>query len=461
MSAVSPARKAAFDILLAVDRGKAHSDDLLRSKTIDALSPADRHLATTLVLGVLRWQIRLDEQLKLLIKKPGAKLDPEVSIALRMGAFQLQFLDRVPAHAAIDQSVQLTRQSGHRFASGLVNAVLRKLAVPGPVVDFPEESVAEVALAQAHPEWLVERWARLYGLEASRAISRHGQAQPPRMVHIPDAAVESGLISVGIRLEPATVLDAARTVVSGDVTATVAYREGWVRMQDEGSQLIAELAACATEDSSRKLESIQIETILDACAAPGGKTLILAERNPAAHILACESSPQRLAELSKRLAARAGRVECRLADVTALNEESAFDLVLADVPCSGTGTLGRNPEIRHRLHLEDLPRHAVRQCAILSAALRSARPGGRIVYSTCSLEPEENEQIVSAVLAENQNARQISLASRIETLAKAGILTAVGADRLRDCLTPEGALRLLPGVLPTDGFYVALIEKNA
>jgi 16S rRNA (cytosine967-C5)-methyltransferase len=456
VSAVSLARKAAFDILLAVDRGKAHADDLLRGKAIDALSPADRHLATTLVLGVLRWQIRLDEQLKLLIKKPGAKLDPEVSIALRLGAFQVQFLDRVPAHAAIDQSVQLTRQSGHRFASGLVNAVLRKLADSGPVAKFPEESTAEVALAEAHPAWLVERWTRLYGLEATRAICRHGQAQPPRIVRLVNHTVEAELTGVGLRLEPEAILTAARTVISGDVTATAAYREGRVRVQDEGSQLIAELAACATEDSSRKIESI-----LDACAAPGGKTLILAERNPAARILACESSAQRLAELSKRLAPYAGRVECRLADATALKEESSFDLVLADVPCSGTGTLGRNPEIRHRLRPEDLPRHAERQRAILSAALRAVRPGGSVVYSTCSLEPEENEQVVGAVLAENQNARQISLALRIETLAKTGILTGSGADRLRDCLTEEGALRLLPGKLDTDGFFVALIEKTA
>jgi len=456
VSAVSLARKAAFDILLAVDRGKAHADDLLRGKAIDALSPADRHLATTLVLGVLRWQIRLDEQLKLLIKKPGAKLDPEVSIALRLGAFQVQFLDRVPAHAAIDQSVQLTRQSGHRFASGLVNAVLRKLADSGPVAKFPEESTAEVALAEAHPAWLVERWTRLYGLEATRAICRHGQAQPPRIVRLVNHTVEAELTGVGLRLEPEAILTAARTVISGDVTATAAYREGRVRVQDEGSQLIAELAACATEDSSRK-----IETILDACAAPGGKTLILAERNPAARILACESSAQRLAELSKRLAPYAGRVECRLAEATALKEESSFDLVLADVPCSGTGTLGRNPEIRHRLRPEDLPRHAERQRAILSAALRAVRPGGSVVYSTCSLEPEENEQVVGAVLAENQNARQISLALRIETLAKTGILTGSGADRLRDCLTEEGALRLLPGKLDTDGFFVALIEKTA
>jgi 16S rRNA (cytosine967-C5)-methyltransferase len=456
VSAVSPARKAAFDVLLAVERGKAHADDLLRSKAIDALSPPDRHLATTLVLGVLRWQIRLDEQLKLLIKKPGAKFDPEVSIALRLGAYQLRFLDRVPAHAAIDESVQLTKQSGHRFASGLVNAVLRKLAVPGPIADFPEESAAEVALAQAHPAWLVERWTQLYGLEPARVICRHGQAQPPRTVRLVDSAAEAELINAGLCLEPGAILTAARFVISGDITAAAAYREGRGRIQDEGSQLIAELAASPGETLNQK-----VNKILDACAAPGGKTLILAERNPQARILACESSQRRQAELTTRLAAYSDRIECRLADATALPEESSFDLVLADVPCSGTGTLGRNPEIRHRLRPEDLPRHAERQRAILSAAFRSARPGGHVVYSTCSLEPEENEQVVAAVLAENRNARQFSLASRIEALARTGILTGSGADHLRACLTPEGALRLLPGALSTDGFYVALIEKIA
>jgi 16S rRNA (cytosine967-C5)-methyltransferase len=227
-------------------------------------------------------------------------------------------------------------------------------------------------------------------------------------------------------------------------------------LQDEGSQLIAELAACAGENLDQKAKSI-----LDACAAPGGKTLILAERNPKAKIVACESSPQRLAALRKRLAAYASRVECRLADATAFEEESAFDLVLADVPCSGTGTLGRNPEIRYRLRLEDLPRQAERQRAILSAALRAARRGGRVVYSTCSLEPEENEQVVATVLAENHNARQVSFASCIEDMLDKGILKADGAERLQKSLMPEGALRLLPGVFPSDGFFVALIEKTA
>ncbi|MGO9324463.1 MAG: transcription antitermination factor NusB [Terracidiphilus sp.] len=456
MAAISPARKAAFDVLLAVEDGKAHADDLLRARAVDALSPADRHLATTLVLGVLRWQILLDAQLKLLLTKTRKRLDPEVSIALRVGAFQLRFLDRIPAHAAIDESVELTKQSGHRFASGLVNAVLRKLAAAGPAADLPEATADELALAQAHPSWLVERWTRFYGLDVARAICRHGQAQPSRTIRLANPVAETELINSGVCLEPATILAVARRVTSGDITATAAYREGRVRIQDEGSQLIAELATC----SGNALIQDQ-RRILDACAAPGGKTLILAERNPEAHILACESSPRRLAELSERLVAFAPRVECRLADATTLNEDSAFDLVVADVPCSGTGTLGRNPEIRHRLRFEDLALHAERQRAILSAALRSVRSGGQVVYSTCSLEPEENEQVVAAVLAENQNARQVSLNSRIAALAEAGILTASGAAQLRNCLTPDGALQLLPGALPTDGFFVALIEKTA
>jgi 16S rRNA (cytosine967-C5)-methyltransferase len=165
--------------------------------------------------------------------------------------------------------------------------------------------------------------------------------------------------------------------------------------------------------------------------------------------------------MAKRLAPLGERVECRLADATALVQNAAFDLVLADVPCSGTGTLGRNPEIRHRLRAEDLGRQAERQKAILLGALRAVRPGGRVVYSTCSLEPEEDEQVVAAVLAENAQARQVSLEARLGELLGEGILTASGAERLCGSLTPEGSLRLLPGVFQTDGFFIALLEKTA
>jgi 16S rRNA (cytosine967-C5)-methyltransferase len=451
MPAISSSRKAAFQVLMAVERGQSHSDDLLRGKAVSALSAPDRHLATALVLGVLRWQIRLDHQIQLLLKHPNAKLDREVLIALRLGAFQLLHLDRIPARAAIDESVELAKQAGHKFAASMVNAVLRKLAVASRV-NFSDEFPVELALAQAHPAWMMERWAAFYGIESTRAICRHGQSQPAHTVRVYEAGLAGELIASGIQLKPGELLTATHTVVSGDIAASAAFQEGRLRLQDEGSQLIAELASAAGFKSA--------QSILDCCAAPGGKTLILAERIPEARILACESSQQRWEPLRQRLAPLGERIECRLADVTALSEAGFFDLALADVPCSGTGTLGRNPEIRHRLRLEDFTRQAERQRAILLAALRAVRPGGRVVYSTCSLEPEENEQVVAAVIAEAPNARQISLESSIEVLACQGILASGGADRLKASLTPEGALRLLPGAFHTDGFFVALVERT-
>jgi 16S rRNA (cytosine967-C5)-methyltransferase len=495
MSAVSPSRHAAFSILMAVERGQAHSDDLLRGKAISALSAPDRHLATALVLGVLRWQIQLDPQLRALFKRPDAKLDPEVLIALRLGAFQLLHLDRIPARAAIDESVELTKKSGHRFASGMVNAVLRKLAAStnrtetestqksakkvapkssklsgqdlrasekthqdGQEVsghDFSRavnatKSMGALAPAEAiaaHPRWMVDRWTQFFGEDITRDLCAHNQSQPALSLRLTEPGHEAELIAAGFTLAPGNLLTSARIVSSGDITGTAAFREGRIRIQDEGSQLVAEIAG-------------QGSAILDCCAAPGGKTLILAERNPAAHIVACESSPPRLEALCIRLAALGRSIDCRLADATALALDSEFDLALADVPCSGTGTLSRNPEIRHRLHLEDLPRQAERQRAILTSALRAVRPGGGVVYSTCSLEPEENEQVIAATLSAHPQARVLSLSSRIDEMLSAGILTAAAAEPLRNCLTPEGYLRLFPGAFGTDGFFVALIENQ-
>ncbi|MDR3771972.1 MAG: 16S rRNA (cytosine(967)-C(5))-methyltransferase RsmB [Terracidiphilus sp.] len=447
---ISPARQAAFNILLALERGVSHSDDLLRGRAVNALSLVDRNLATALVLGVLRWQIRLDHQLQALLKRPNAKLDAEIRIALRMGAFQILYMERIPARAAIDESVELAKQAGHRFASAMVNAVLRKLAGSARVA-FSEESAADLAMAEAHPAWMVERWAAFYGLDAARAICRHGQKQPALTVRLASTEGDAELTQAGIVLAPGQLLTAARAVVSGDAIATATFQEGRVRFQDEGSQLVAELAAINPNQSAK--------SIVDACAAPGGKTLILAERNPQARILACEASPQRLEQLRQRLAPHAGRIECRLADVTQLGEDAAFDLALADVPCSGTGTLGRNPEIRHRLRPEDLARQAERQRAILAAALRAVRPGGRVVYSTCSLEPEENEQVVAAVLAAAPNSRPVPLGDSIDTLLRRSILTTAGAERLQASLTPPGALRLVPGAFNTDGFFIASIQR--
>ncbi|MGB6192804.1 MAG: 16S rRNA (cytosine(967)-C(5))-methyltransferase RsmB [Terracidiphilus sp.] len=452
MPAISPARAAAFQILMTIERGKGHSDDLLRGKSVTNLSPQDRNLATALVLGVLRWQIRLDHQVRAHLARPNARLDAEVLVALRIAAFQLLHLDRIPARAAIDESVELAKQAGHHFAARMVNAVLRKLAA-APPVEFPEDSVAHLALAFAHPAWLVERWTSSFGFEAAKDICRHGQQQPEPSIRITATAAEDELAQQEIVLQSGLLLTAARTLSSGDITATAAFREGRIRVQDEGSQLVAEITGIAASNRTQSQAKI-----LDCCAAPGGKTLILAERNPMAHIVACEASPQRLAQLRERLAGH--DVDCRLADATTLADDGLYDLVLADVPCSGTGTLGRNPEIRHRLKPDDLPRQAQRQRDLLATALRAARPGGRIVYSTCSLESEENEQVVAAVLASAPKARPIPMTTRIEEMLREGIVIASGAERLHRSVTQEGFLRLLPGALKTDGFFVALFEKG-
>jgi len=467
-SPISPARREAFAILLELDRSDAHADTLLRSPRINALTPQDRSLCTTLVMGTLRWQIRLDSLIKPLLAKPNARLDPEILIALRLGAFQLLLLDRIPAHAAIGESVALAKAAGHKFASGMVNAVLRKLtAGPKPAQSPPPDlAPKELAEATAHPAWLVERWAANYGLGTAHAICIHGQSQPELTLRLNPAdatALEAELSEQGITLIPGMLLTAARRIVSGDVTVTPAFQSGRVRIQDEGSQLIAELGSDITQLPKR---------ILDCCAAPGGKTLILAERNPQAQVTALEISPARFEALQARIAASAyaAQIEVQLADAAQLPAQSthdlaydlAYDLVLADVPCSGTGTLGRNPEIRHRLEPADLARHHERQCAILRGALGSA--SRRVVYSTCSLEPEENSAVVAEVLTASPDWRQASVSEVLEKLRMEGRLTPAGSETLKRGEAVDGSLTILPGSLgpdiQTDGFFIAILEKR-
>ena len=454
-ASVTPARNEAFSILMEIERNPgAHADELLRAPRVSALSAQDRNLCTTLVLGALRWQIALDAAIRTKLSKPNAKLDAAVRIALRMGLFQLQYLDRVPAHAAIGESVSLARRAGHQFASGMVNAVLRSLAGSRrPGSDVLAESAQELAAATAHPLWMVERWVAQYGLEAARAICANGQRQPELAIRLENPSAEAELIAEGIQLAPGAILSATRRVLSGDVTATAAFRAGRVRIQEEGSQLIAELARL--RDATR---------ILDCCAAPGGKTLILAQRNPQARVTALEVSPARCEALRERVAvsAYAGQIEVRQGDAAELSGEAAYDLVLADVPCSGTGTLGRNPEIRHRLQVADLARHRERQCAILCGALKAGMK--RVIYSTCSLEPEENAAAVAEALASHPDWRQIPVAEILTQLRNEGILETGGDTPLPDWQSPDGSMTILPGSLgpdvQTDGFFVAILEKS-
>jgi 16S rRNA (cytosine967-C5)-methyltransferase len=454
-ASVTPARFEAFAILMEIERSAStHADDALRGPRVTALPPQDRNLCTALVLGVLRWQSRLDAAIRTMLSKPNAKLDPAIRIALRLGVFQLHYLDRIPAHAAIGESVSLARLAGHQHASRMVNAVLRMLSQgPKPDLNALSEDPAQLAAETAHPQWLVERWVAHYGVAAARAICQNGQRQPELDLRLDEPAVEAELEGEGMQLAPGAILSAARRVIAGDVTATEVFRTGRVRIQEEGSQLIAELGGDVTQQPGR---------ILDCCAAPGGKTLILAERNRS-QIRALEISPARCEALRLRIAASrfAEQIEVVQGDAAELPAEPKYDLILADVPCSGTGTLGRNPEIRHRLQPADLKRHQERQCAILRGALRAGN--GRVLYSTCSLEPEENAEVVAQMLAEHPDWRQIPVANVLRGLRDEGILMIAYNEDFPAEQNPDGSLTILPGSLgpeiQTDGFFVAILEK--
>lgn len=438
---IAPARSAAFEILLKVAETDAHSDELLRSREVDALSVQDRGLTTTLVLGTLRWRLKLDARIRALLARPEAKLAPAVETALRLGAFQLLYLDRIPAHAAIDESVELAKQAGETFAAGMVNAVLRKLARLPRVCEQGSEATEEFA----HPRWMVERWALFYGREAAFAICAFNQRPAPVCVRLAHPDAERALAEDGVELAAGEFLTAARRVMRGDVVRSEALRRGWVRIQDEASQLVAELAGRGAN-------------ILDTCAAPGGKTAILAGRNPEATVTVVDVSRRRLDLMRRNFSEE--RVRFELGDAAAIELAPDYDLILCDVPCTGTGTIGRNPEIRFRVTEAEIARQSERQVRILSRSLEGLAPGGRLLYSTCSLEPEENQAVVAKCLSRTSGFQFVPLDEDLARLERDGVIHAEGARKLRESAVRNGFLRTLPGVHGCDGFFAGMITRR-
>ncbi len=432
---ITPARAAAFEILTVVGENKGHSDELLHSPRTIALSPEDRNLATALVMGVLRWQIALDARLCKLLARPDQRLAEPVALALRMGAFQLLHMHRIPAHAVLNESVEMCRAAGEPHAAGMVNAVLRKLAAAQKPGTRIFESPAAFAERLGHPRWLVERWVANYGREAALAICEYDQREP-----------QSGTLFPVPKTDPA------------ELPPSAAHPSHSAPQMDDGSRLVAEISAASLPSTAERAPRVW-----DCCAAPGGKTLMLALRLPNADILATDVSAKRLAHTTLRLRryAYAQRVRTSALDAsapTATEPDTNFDLILCDVPCSGTGTLARNPEIRHLLRPEDFTRQATRQRALLLGAARRLAPGGRLVYSTCSLEPEENERIIDTVASE-AGLRKLSVEPLIADLATANILPHDIATTLVASAINDGALRTLPGVHACDGFFAAVLER--
>lgn len=439
--AASPARSAAFTILLRVEREAAFASELLHSSLLDDLSPSDRNLCTEIVMGVLRWRSVLDRAIAQLSFTPFRKLDVEVLTALRIGAYEKAQLTRIPDRATVHETVELVKLAKKTSAAGLVNAVMRKLKLTLDPSRTAQTGADSLEKAFAHPHWLVERWIENFGLEQAELICKYDQQVPETVLRLSADDDEADLQAEGVRLHPGALLRSARRVAAGDVTATSLYRKGRIAIQDEASQLVAAMVG-------------EGKRILDCCAAPGGKTGAIAGRLPAAQVVAVELHPHR-ARLLRRMVPHTN-VEVMTADTLQLPFAAEFDRVLADVPCSGTGTLARNPEIKWRLTADDLKDLHQRQIAILNAAMAHVAPGGRIVYSTCSLEPEENERVVEACMRSRREFRIVPARDELQRLERAGEL--LWADL--DSLLSEDFLRTIPGVEACDGFFAAVLEKR-
>jgi 16S rRNA (cytosine967-C5)-methyltransferase len=434
-NSVSPARRSAFDILLKV-AGGGFSSTLLASEE-PKLSSLDRSLCHELVLGVLRWQLNLDRVIENFANRKVETLDEGVRVALRLGLYQLRFLSRVPASAAVNESVNLVHLARLSSARPFVNAVLRR-ASREPQYDAVVQATTlseQISIETSHPLWLIERWTNHFGADETAALARSNNDTPPTSFRVVTSRASSQdvlarLTSAGVTIEPSTLVpDAWR--VSG---ATSVLRElvelGEVYLQDEASQLVGHL-----------VDGKAGEDILDLCAAPGGKTTLIAARaQNNARIIATDLSAQRLETLRRTVAQQqlTSITPMVLDGTSPLPFSDVFDRVLVDAPCSGTGTLRHNPEIRWRITEADILNLAAQQKELLRNAARVVKPGGRLIYSTCSVEPEENEEVVSDFLRSTKEFRVVP-----QTVNS----------------SEAGSIRTWPHRQGTDGFFAIVFEN--
>jgi 16S rRNA (cytosine967-C5)-methyltransferase len=401
---ISPARVAAYEVLRAVGRtGDQTLAAALAAARTSLPDERDRALTGEIAAGTLRWQGAFDHVVSRFANRPLARLDAEVVDVLRLSMFQLLHLTRVPASAVVDDAVDLTKKIGKRSAAPLVNAILRRVSrerdrLPLPLRDARsrETRLDYLSITLSHPRWLVARWLDRYGFESAEAWCRFNNAPASLTVRanrlrttVGDLA--AGLLQHGVVTRPARFAADGLIVESGNPLATPVAKSGDFVVQDEASQLVALMT-----------EVRPGEVVLDACASPGGKTTAMASAmEDRGTIVAMDVRPRRVRLLSdtvRRSGARSVRV-VQADAMASLPLTMPFDCVLIDAPCSGLGTLRRDPDIRWRQQEAQLGDNADRQNRLLSALAPSVRPGGRLVYATCSSEPDENEDVVARFLA--------------------------------------------------------------
>ncbi len=442
-SARSPhlVRRAAHAALLSFGKTPVAADVLVDRFTSAEFDTRDCAFLRELVYGVLRWRGRLDFIFGRFLKKPNVA--PPVREVLRLGTYQLLFMDRVPEHAAVDGAVSLLDRRNLIWARGLVNAVLRKVAEHN--VSPPGNLEEYLTVWESHPRWLVRRWMRALGDDETQKRCRANNEEPPVVFRVNTRASDvnslaAELASEGVVTRPGCadpdclVFLPDESAPSARFSDGAAYREGRFIIMDESSSLVSRFAGVARGES-----------VLDACAAPGGKTACLAwAAGGSGSVVVGEVSPRRLT-LLKRNCARI-RAATRLLRMDAMKPpfHQAFDLVLVDAPCSGLGVFRRYPDARWRLKEQDLESQAKRQKALLEGAARAVRPGGRLVYSVCTNEPEETEEVAAS-------------------FREPGFVPIQGGGTLPRSagrfLQPDGSLRITPGD-GLDGFFAMSWHKE-
>lgn len=450
---VAPARRSAFEILRRVETESAYASVLLAA--LDAqMREDDRALCHELVLGVLRRKLWLDKTVEHFGERKIGKLDLAVRLALEVGLYQLRFLTRVPASAAVNESVNFVRASRVKSAAGFVNAVLRR-ATREPDYDPVAaivDPIQKLSIETSHPSWLIERWVQAFEFDEAAAFARANNQAAPTAVRLTAKAsrdngaaerVVQNLRDAGAEVIASQIApDSWRVIGASNVVRELAD-DGLIYLQDEASQLLAHLIN--VEPNQR---------ILDLTAAPGSKATHIAALAPSAAIVAGELHRHRV-ETMRRLAVKQGaRINVLVHDATKplpFTNES-FDRVLLDAPCSGTGTLRRNPEIRYRLGPDDISELAEQQKQMLACAAAVVRPGGRLVYSTCSVEPEENEQVIDNFAANNPSFKRIDLSTTSSSFTP-------HPSALPSHPSFEH-LRLWPHRQGSDGFFIGAYERG-
>jgi 16S rRNA (cytosine967-C5)-methyltransferase len=445
------ARRVAAEVLIKVDRDRAYANLELDKRLRSALlSPRDRALATTLVYGTLRWRGRLDRAIEAAGNRKIDTVDLVVRNVLRLTLYQLLHLTHIPPHAAIDEGVELTRSLGREKATGFVNAIARRIQREGErALPLASDEAVALATAWSHPLWLVKRWLRCYGREATQAILAADQEPAPLVVRINTLRIARTAYLAKLQESGAAAVPGftpAAVVVSGSSAEDLpGYREGWFAVQDESSQL----AAYAVDPQPG-------ETIADLCSAPGGKTTHLAQlMSDRGEVVAFELHQHRarlVAAASTRLGLKSVRVIVADSRRLPVEWDGRCHRILLDAPCSGTGVLRRRVDLRWRLQERDLAPLGDLQMELLRTASRLLRPGGRLVYSTCSIEPEENSNRIAAYLQEDDSLQRGSL-THLRQIAP----QLAPSDRCAEL--EHGELQLLPSARH-DGFFLACLLKR-